>query len=261
MAWSDASGVSLRYELAGTGPASLVLLHELGGSLESWDAAVPLLASQCRLLRYDHRGAGLSEKVRAPYAMADHVADLAALLEAAGLTPPLYLAGAAMGAAIAVAYAARHPDRVAGLILCAPALGVDADRRQYLIDRSLRAAHGGMRAVADDTLDRSYPPVVRRDPATYDTYRARFLANDPVSYGLANRAFADSTVAADAPSVTCPCLLLAGEYDGLRPAAQVRALAASIPHAGFELLDSGHLMSVQAPAALAARILRFISEQ
>ncbi|HYP11823.1 MAG TPA: alpha/beta fold hydrolase [Xanthobacteraceae bacterium] len=57
----DANGVSLHYALAGAG-RSVVLLHELGGTLNSWDGVVPRLAEHFRVLRYDQRGAGLSEK-------------------------------------------------------------------------------------------------------------------------------------------------------------------------------------------------------
>ncbi|HYQ07700.1 MAG TPA: alpha/beta fold hydrolase [Xanthobacteraceae bacterium] len=57
----DANGVSLHSALAGAG-RSVVLLHELGGTLNSWDGVVPRLAEHFRVLRYDQRGAGLSEK-------------------------------------------------------------------------------------------------------------------------------------------------------------------------------------------------------
>src|SRR5579872_499178 len=64
MPFIDANGVSLHYELAGAGGPAVVLLHELGGTLYSWDAVAPPLAAHRRVLRYDQRGAGLSEKVR-----------------------------------------------------------------------------------------------------------------------------------------------------------------------------------------------------
>lgn len=259
MPWSTGSGVSLHYQLAGQGPTPLVLVHELGGSLESWDEVVPLLSDECRMLRYDQRGAGLSEKVRTPFTITDLVVDLEALVQAVGLPAPFYIAAVAMGAAVAVTYAARAPQQVAGLVLCPPALGVDASRRHYLVERAQRAAQDGMRSVIDKTLEQAYPPAAIRDRDRYDDYRARFLANDPVSYGLANMALADSTSEADVPSVGCRCLLLAGMHDGLRPEEQVRALARRFPDAECEVIDGGHFMSAQAPAALAARIRRFIA--
>jgi len=63
--WTDANGISIHFELAGNGP-SVVLLHEMGGTLDSWDGIAPALSGRFRVLRYDQRGSGLTEKVRAP---------------------------------------------------------------------------------------------------------------------------------------------------------------------------------------------------
>jgi len=60
----DANGVSLHYALAGQQGPSVVLLHELGGTMNSWNKVAPRLATRYRVLRYDQRGSGLSEKVR-----------------------------------------------------------------------------------------------------------------------------------------------------------------------------------------------------
>jgi 3-oxoadipate enol-lactonase len=119
--WLDTGAVSLRVDLSGEGTATLVLLHELGGSLASFDGLMPTLARSLRVIRYDQRGAGLSEKPPGGFSLADHVADLDAVLAAHGLAGPVHLAGVAAGAAIAVAFALLHPSKVASLSLCAPA--------------------------------------------------------------------------------------------------------------------------------------------
>jgi 3-oxoadipate enol-lactonase len=129
-AFADRTQVSLHYRVSGRGPRSLVLIHELAGTLESFDRVVPALAADFRVLRADQRGAGLSEKVRAPFGLDDLVADALALMPIAGLEPPYYVAGIASGAAIAAALALRRPDQVAALALCAPSLGTNPDRRQ-----------------------------------------------------------------------------------------------------------------------------------
>ena len=66
MPWTTANGISINYQLAGERGPTVVLMHEMGGTLDSWDAVAPGLAESHRVLRYDQRGAGLSEKVRAP---------------------------------------------------------------------------------------------------------------------------------------------------------------------------------------------------
>lgn len=257
--WTEASGVAIRYALSGPSDApGVVLLHELGGSLDSWQDVIPSLDGSLRALAYDQRGCGQSEKVREPFTFADHIRDLIALVAASGLQPPVHVAGVASGAALAVTLAAQRPDLVGAAVLCAPALSVDASRREYLRERSATAAREGMRAIAEATLARSYPPEMRRDPGRYATYRARFLGNDPVCYGWANMAFADCDAQSLLDRVRCRCLVLAGEHDSLRPPAHVRGIADRLPGAVYEVVESGHVMSVQVPSVLAARMLEFL---
>ena len=257
MAWSTSSGISLRYECRGQG-ANLILIHEMGGSLHSWDAIVDLLAPSFRVLSYDQRGAGTSEKVRQPFSMADHVNDLEAAIAAAALDGPYFIVGCAAGAAAALRMAEKHPEQVLGLVLCCPAISVSEARQKYIADRAELCARDGMRAVVTDTLSRSYPDVVVKDRAAYENYRGHFLANDPVSYGLINRAFAESNSETLGGEVQCPCLVLAGMHDLLRPEAEVRGVAERLSHAEFALIEAAHLPHVQAPERLAAFIVSFV---
>jgi 3-oxoadipate enol-lactonase len=259
MNWIHLDDITLRYEVAGRGPATIVLLHELGGSLESFDSLVPQLGSALRVLRYDLRGAGLSEKPRQAFSFDNHAADLASLLAALGVDMPVHIAGIAAGAAIAVGFALDYPYLVGSLALCAPALSVDEERVRYLAQRSDLAMREGMRAVAEDTLNRSYPPLLRRDDKTYLDYRGRFLANDPVGYAHNNLAFAKVRLLDRLSTLSAPCLVLAGAHDLLRPQAKVAALAQTIPGAEYAVLDSGHLMPVQAPAEMARHLLQFFA--
>ena len=61
MEFIEVNGVGMRSELSGSGDRTLVLVHEMGGSLESWDDVALRLAETRRLLRFATRGAGLSQ--------------------------------------------------------------------------------------------------------------------------------------------------------------------------------------------------------
>jgi 3-oxoadipate enol-lactonase len=251
MDWVSPAGAALRIDRRGSGPLSVVLLHELGGSLESFDAILPLLEDRFDVLRYDQRGAGLSEKPPAGFGMDEHVVDLLALLHGC---PPVLLAGVAAGAAIAVATALARPQAAAGLLLCCPALTVPPDRRTYLQERSALAAREGMRAVAAPSLARSWPEELRADGADFERYRARFLCNDPVGYGHANMALANASLEPRLAELRLPCHILAGRHDRLRPPHEVEAIASRIADAQYAVAESGHLLNVQAPAAFAAAV-------
>jgi 3-oxoadipate enol-lactonase len=145
---------------------------------------------------------------------------------------------------------------VRSLVLVSPATGVAPARRRYLLERAAAAERGSMAAVADLTLDNSYPEALR-DQAAYRSYRARFLAQDPTGYALWNRALAEIDEESFPTSAHCPTLVVAGRDDRLRPAEKVAALAARIPGASIAILDGGHLLPVQAPQALASLMQEF----
>jgi 3-oxoadipate enol-lactonase len=257
--WIDIGSAALRYELTGDGPATLVLVHEMGGTLDSWDHVLPALAQGRRVLRYDTRGAGQSEKLRGAVtfdAMAD---DLKGLLDALAIDR-VSLAGCAVGAAIALHFAARNPDRAAGVVAMGPACGVAPERRAQILALADNVRRVGMRGIVDASFSASYPPEMRHDAEHYIQFRARWLAGDPDSYAAIYSMLAGADIVPGFARIDCPVLLLAGTLDRLRPPDSVRPLAEVIPDARFEALDSGHFMAVQTPGRVAALISGFLRE-
>ena len=254
--WVEVNGLSLRYALQGEGPA-LVLIHEIGGSLESWDAVVPELARRFRVLRYDQRGAGGSEKPRSSFGLETLVSDLDALVSALRLPAPLHLIGAAMGAAQAVMLASRRPGQVASLALLNPALEVDPARAGLMRDRARQAEEQGLRATLPITLDRSWPPDGSEARARY---RSRYLANDPYGFARQNEALLDLATEDLLENLACPVLLLAGTRDAVRSPELVRRAARRIPGSRFAEVDAAHFTAAEAPAALSRHLGAFHDE-
>src|SRR5258708_4621986 len=115
MDFVELDGVALRYELSGKGDRTLVLVPEMGGSLESWDDVAPRFAESRRVLRYDTRGAGMSQNVRGGLRLDTMADDIGALLDHIGIasqaTIGRMLAGAGMQAELS---RRRCPGRVTG---------------------------------------------------------------------------------------------------------------------------------------------------
>ncbi len=258
MDWIEVNGTSLRYDLTGSGDRTLVLVHEMGGTLESWDRVLPVLAPGRRILRYDTRGAGLSEKIGAPVTFDTMAEDLAALLVALRITGKVALAGCAVGAGIVLHFAARFPASVSALVAMAPATGVAPDRRAATLARADSMERLGPRGLVEDSFAASYPPEVRQDAEQYRRFRARWLANDPESFAAISRMLADATVTQELPQIACPVLLLAGTHDRLRPPSLVEPLARSMPNARFQALETGHFMAVQTPGIVANAMQQFL---
>ena len=149
MNFIEANGVSLRYAVQGAGKP-LVLIHEMGGTMESWDLVVPALAAKRRVMRYDTRGAGFSEKIRGVLQIDTMTDDLIALLDGLGIKEKVALAGTAVGGAIALHTAARLPDRVAAVIATSPAVSIPAANKAAVLERVARFESEGLRFAIGD---------------------------------------------------------------------------------------------------------------
>jgi len=260
MPWIEVNGAALRYDLAGDGDRTLVLVHEMGGTLESWDDVLPALAQDRRVLRYDTRGAGLSEKIRGTGDIDQFADDIAALLDALAINGRVAIAGIAVGGAIAIHFAARHADRTAALIPMGPATGVPPERRQATLAIADKMERDGIRPGIDAVLAASYPDVLRADMDRFRRVRNQRLGNDPASQAAIYRMLAHMDLSADYPKIVCPTLFLAGRHDGLRPPATVEPLSRLIKGARYEALETAHFMSQQTPELVADRMTRFLAE-
>ena len=258
MNWIEVNGTGLRYELSGDGPATLVLIHEMGGTLDSWDQGRNALNNGRQVLRYDTRGAGLSEKIDGTVTWDQMADDLKALLDALNIAGKVGLAGIAVGGAIGVHFAVRYPDRAGALVAHGPATGVAADRKHQTLERAAAVEAGGMRGVADTSLANSYPPVVRHNEDAFRQFRARWLGNDPQSFAAINRMLAAEDISHELTKIACPTLFTAGRHDSLRPPSVIEPMARQVKGAEFLELNTGHFASVQTPGLMAQAIHYFM---
>jgi pimeloyl-ACP methyl ester carboxylesterase len=101
----------------GDGSPTVVLEAGAGAMSAWWGGVQPRVSLTTRVCSYDRAGLGWSEAGDRPFAPEDVPAGLLALLDGSGERAPVVLAGRGLGAAFAKMFAARHPDRVAALIL------------------------------------------------------------------------------------------------------------------------------------------------
>jgi 3-oxoadipate enol-lactonase len=258
MQFMELNGTVLRCELSGQGDRALVLVHEMGGSLESWDEVAPLLAKSRRVLRYDTRGAGMSQKVRGELSFDTMADDIAGLLDANGIARKVALAGIAVGGAIALHFAARHPARTSAVIAGSPATGIAAERRAPALERLLKIEAAGMGFAAEDSMRNGYAPELRGDAKRYAQFRGRWLGNDPSSYATVWRMLANADIERGLTTLKCPVLVIGGSLDRVRPPATAQATAKTIPGARYVELPTGHYMAVQTPDLIADCIDEFL---
>jgi pimeloyl-ACP methyl ester carboxylesterase len=121
--YTKCGNLSIAYQVVGDGPIDLVYAHGWVSHLEyAWESPdyarfFRRLASFSRLIRFDRRGMGLSDRDVGPSTLEERVDDIRAVMDAAG-SERAALLGVSEGGYMAVMFAATHPERTAALILC-----------------------------------------------------------------------------------------------------------------------------------------------
>ena len=259
MNFIEANGVSLRYAVQGSGK-SLVLIHEMGGTLESWGLVAPLLSTTRRIVRYDTRGAGFSEKIRSAITIDTMTDDLIALLDTLGVSEKIALAGTAVGGAIALHTAFRFPNRIAAAVVTSPATFMPPENRAATLARVDDFERNGVRVALEATAANGYPEELRGDRARFGAWRSRWLANDPASFAAVYRMLSNTDLTPELPSVKCPVLVIGGEFDRGRPPSRIEPVAKAIPGAKFKVLRTGHYAGWQTPELVATEIGVFLDQ-
>jgi pimeloyl-ACP methyl ester carboxylesterase len=112
----DIGGRSLYLDCRGTGSPTVVLISGMGDGAGSWSAVLDELAATTRTCAYDRAGIGSSDP-RGTHTVADAVADLRALLDAAGESGPFVVVGHSLGGTHARVFATDHRDETTGVVL------------------------------------------------------------------------------------------------------------------------------------------------
>ena len=239
----------------------LVFLHGIGGRASGWAPVQQASAAAGHAsLAWDMPGYGNSPTIT-PYDF-DGLADaLAALLDAQGLARAV-LVGHSLGGMVALQMWARHPQRVAALVLAAssPAFGHgDGDFQQAFVAQRLAPLDAGrsMAEVAAGLI----PTLVA--PGYQGAGLAQALACmgsiTPAAYKDALGALVRFEQRAALPTITVPTLCIAGEHDRTASPSVVRRMAEKIPGARFTALaGAGHLLTFEQPEAFTEALLGFL---
>jgi pimeloyl-ACP methyl ester carboxylesterase len=116
----DIGGAKLDMRRSGSGTPAVVIATGFGEHYATWDAVADSVAGETSVIQYDRAGYGRSDAGPLPRTVARSVTELAALLEASGVTPPYLLIGHSLGALHVLLFASRYPDLTAGVIVIDP---------------------------------------------------------------------------------------------------------------------------------------------
>ena len=233
-------GVRLHYERHGDAGDPLVCIMGLGGPLEFWEFQTPVFSRAHRVLVYDNRGVGRSDKPAGPYDVRTLADDAVAVMDACGL-PRAHVLGLSMGGMIAQELAIRHPDRVGALVLAATYAKPDDNVRATASTTGFDPKSIDPKQLFKLMMGLILSPeFIARERDWLRATRDRVLANLSVEGFLAQMA---ATMAHDATAelhrIAAPTLVMKPAADALIPPAASDELARLIPGATLATFEHG----------------------
>jgi len=267
----EVDGLSLRYTVAGHGPA-VVLVHGLGGFAESWQSTIDVLAARATVFAVDLPGFGRSAKPRATYRLRYFARALHGFLEGIGIAQAS-LVGHSLGGAVAVTYALTHPARVERLALVAglvpgfsfrmslgyrlitvPVLGEAlalCGRAAMFKAAVARCFHAPRRADVDFLVEHDYAERTCPEARAAWLATARHIRADFIDH----RADYRRAIA----TLDLPVLIVHGRQDPAVPPAHASEVAAGFPRAALRWVDAcGHFPHLEHPRVVNAWLAEFL---
>ena len=261
MSTAFVNGITINYELEGEGPETVVLVNGLADDLATWEAQVPaLLDAGLRVLRFDNRGIGASDKPAGPYTSRLLADDAKALVDHLGLNG-FHLVGVSMGGMIVQEYALAYPDDVKSLTLaCTYAAPGPFCSRMF--------------ALWADVAREMGVPTVMRDVGLW-AFTVPFFEERPDEAAEFDAAMAELTMPVEAylsqlnviqthdtterlAQLTAPTLVLAGEEDILIPVLLSRRLHEAVPGSRWATVPGGHACLWETPEPFNTTLIDFV---
>jgi 3-oxoadipate enol-lactonase len=259
-----ANGITINYAIDGREGAALdapwlIFSNSLATNLAAWEDQARELKRVFRVLRYDQRGHGASEATAGRYSFDLLIADALALMDALAIEKA-HFAGLSMGGATALGLAELHPERLDKVIVCdSPCQSTPTSTLQWE-ERIAVAEKQGMEALVEPTVTRWFPAeVIKANPPYLGKVRQMVRSTPVQGFIGCAAALANHNYAAAAATVKRPVLFLAGEKDGVTPAA-MRTLNQSLPGSRYvELAGAGHISNLDQPAAFNRAVSDFLN--
>jgi 3-oxoadipate enol-lactonase len=255
-------GIRLHYQVLGLPSRPAVLMIQgLGADKHGWDMQRFVLAAKYRVIAFDNRGAGRSDKPFGHYNLEQMADDAIAVLDAVGVEQA-HVVGASMGGAISQIAALKHPQRVSSLTLACTACRHHPWRRELLNSWAVRATEQGMGAMTQAAARW----VI--GPRSFRRLLPAFGWLGPLAMGRSSHAFVaqvrailatDESLAIRLSEITAPTLVLVGSQDILTPRGDSEELAERLPNAELVVISgAAHGFMVEHASTFNKVLLEFL---
>ncbi|MEH7075281.1 alpha/beta fold hydrolase [Neobacillus drentensis] len=267
MPQTTGNGINLYYEVHGEGEP-LLLIMGLSLNSKSWFRTLPVLSEHFKVIVFDNRGTGLSDKPNSPYSIEQMAEDAKCILEAADVEAA-HVYGISMGGMIAQRLALKYPSRVKSLVLgCTTSGGVNhvqpgADVSMLMLSRASSVATPEEVAWATAPILYSQPFIEnQRELVAEDIQKRIEIPVLPYAYMLQLQACLSHDTYNEIEQITVPTLVIHGDEDKLVPYQNGITLAEKIPNAEFLTIQgAGHIYVTEANDLVNERVLDFLKKQ
>jgi len=256
--------VELYYELHGSGDEVIVLNNGVIASTATWAYQLPALVPHYRVLLYDMRGQGRSQKWtagQADYTWETHADDLAALMDALEI-PAAHIGGISYGGELTLVFALRYPQRCRCLIVADAVSHVDPYLRAVIQAWILALQTGDHETFYRSTWFWNFSESFFGKQ--YDLLLSRVEAAknlDLPSVVQLCQCFNTLDITSRLGEIRHPTCVIVGEKDILKPVHYSKTIAQAVPNAEFHILPgAGHASFWESAAEFNSIVLGFLSK-
>lgn len=261
MPTAHANNIAINYEVHGDGE-SLIMINGLADDLSSWAYQTEEFARHFKVIIFDNRGIGGTDKPAGTYTTAEMAADARGLLDHLGIKRA-HVLGVSMGGMIAQEFALAYPDRVNKLLLCCTCSAASQfDRRLYRIWEQTAPVLGLAQMMKELLLWCFTPEFFQEHPdVAQETEEALTGITQPVEAYLSQLHSIQVHNATDRLGhIAAPTLVLGAPKDLIFPPTQSHQLHDGIPHAHLVFTaHGGHAFLWEAPEEFNKAVLDFLA--
>ena len=260
----EANGMRMNVAVEGPERAPVVTLsHSLAANLEMWRPQIAELTRRYRVVRYDIRGHGGTERPSGPFTLRDLAEDVRALLHNLDI-PRTHFVGLSLGGMIGQQIAVDHPELLESLVLAdtLSAYGPDAVE---MWEGRIAAASGpdGMEPLVEPTVMRWFTADFREArPDQINWVRGMIRATQPEGFIGCSHAVMRLNLTDRLRSVKVPTLILVGRQDPTTPVSGSEIIRDAIGGSQMTVIENAaHISNIEQPEAFSAAVQRFLDEQ
>ena len=237
---SATDGTRIHYEVTGrVGRTPVLMIQGLGASKNAWNLQRIAMATRFRIISFDNRGAGRSDKPTEPFTLEQMADDALAVLDAAGVETA-HVVGASMGGVISQIVAVKYPHRVRSLTLVCTACRNHPWRQELLQAWAKTAADKGMIEVGKEAAQWVMSPRSFRRLVPAFTWMGPLAALRP-RHSFVSQIDAILNTREDLvdqlSTITAPTMVIVGNQDILTPRGDSEEIAERIPNAELVVIS------------------------